>query len=89
MSLARYMQLVAQDRNALDLLAGTAVPENLLASDLGGVIPPAEVSAGLSSETLLERPDIVSAEHRLKGAYAFIGAARAPRFPAHSAHLPP
>ncbi|MBW1766473.1 MAG: TolC family protein, partial [Deltaproteobacteria bacterium] len=35
----------------------------------------------LSSEALLNRPDIVAAEHRLKGAYAFIGAARSAFFP--------
>jgi len=55
---ARYTQLVAQDRNALDLLAGTPVAdlagtpvaEDLLPSDLFGVSPPKPVSGGLSSE---------------------------------------
>jgi multidrug efflux system outer membrane protein len=79
--LARYMQLVAQDRNALDLLAGAPVQDEWLQSNLGGVAPPREIAAGLSSEALLRRPDIIAAEHRLKGAYASIGAARAALFP--------
>jgi multidrug efflux system outer membrane protein len=78
---ARYTQLVAQDRNALDLLAGTPVAEDLLAADLSSVSPPPPVSGGLSSEVLLRRPDVMAAEHRLKGAYANIGAARAVLFP--------
>ncbi len=78
---ARYTQLVAQDKNALNLLAGVPVAEELLPADLSSVIPPQELSPGLSSEVLLLRPDIVAAEHRLKGAYAFIGAARAVFFP--------
>ena len=78
---ALFIQLVAQDQNALNLLAGIPVPDELLPIGLEGVTPPAEISAGLSSEILLQRPDIMAAEHRLKGAYAFIGAARAAFFP--------
>ena len=78
---ARTTQLVAQDKNALNLLAGAPVPEEFFPVDLSSVVPPQELSPGLSSEVLLLRPDIVAAEHRLKGAYAFIGAARAAFFP--------
>ena len=78
---ARYTQLAAQDRNALNLLAGAQVPEELLPEDLTSVTPPKDISPGLSSEALLNRPDIMAAEHRLKGAYAYIGAARAAFFP--------
>ncbi|MFZ2633849.1 MAG: efflux transporter outer membrane subunit [Desulfosalsimonadaceae bacterium] len=78
---ARFTQITAQDRNALDLLAGSKVPMNLLPSDLARYHPPKEIFAGLPSEMLLNRPDIVAAEHRLKGAYAFIGAARSAFFP--------
>ena len=78
---ARMTQLVAQDKNAINLLAGSPVAEELLPFDLSSVISPQELSPGLSSEVLLFRPDIVAAEHRLKGAYAFIGAARAAFFP--------
>jgi len=77
----RFIQLVAQDQNALNLLAGSLVPEKLLPADLSSVTPPKEISPGLSSEALLNRPDIMAAEHLLKGAYAFIGAARAAFFP--------
>lgn len=78
---ARFMQLTAQDQNALDLLAGSPVPEDLLPVDLSSVTAHREISPGLSSEVLLSRPDIMAAEHQLQGANAFIGAARAAFFP--------
>ena len=78
---ARYSQLVAQDQNALNLLAGSAVPEDLLPRGLKHIKPPRDISPGLSSEVLLRRPDIMAAEHQLKAAYAYIGAARAAFFP--------
>jgi len=77
----RFTQYAAQDRNALNLLAGSPVPGQLLPVDLHSVSPFKGISPGLSSEVLLNRPDIVAAEHQLKGAYAFIGAARAAFFP--------
>jgi len=77
----RFTQYAAQDQNALNLLAGVPVPAQLLPIDLNSVAVFKELSPGLSSETLLNRPDIMAAEHRLKGAYAFIGAARAAFFP--------
>ena len=78
-----YTQLAAQDENALNLLVGSpsAVPRELLPADLGTVRPPKEISPGLSSEVLLFRPDIMAAEHQLKAANAYIGAARAAFFP--------
>jgi len=79
--IARYTQLVATDQNALNLLAGTAVSEDILSSDLSSISPPRDISSGLPSEVLLRRPDIMAAEHQLKGAYAFIGVARAAFFP--------
>jgi multidrug efflux system outer membrane protein len=78
---ARYTQLAAQDENALNLLVGSPLPSTLLPEDLDSVIPPREISSGLSSELLLRRPDVLAAEHQLKAANANIGAARAAFFP--------
>ena len=78
---ARYTQLVALDENALNLLSGFSLPQELLPSNLSSVNPPKEVSPGLSSELLLRRPDVLAAEHQLKAANANIGAARAAFFP--------
>jgi len=82
-NIAVYMQLVAQDENALNLLVGTPspTPGELLPVDLGSVRAPREITAGLSSEVLLVRPDILAAEHQLKASNASIGAARAAFFP--------
>jgi multidrug efflux system outer membrane protein len=77
----RYTQLVAQDKNALNLLLGVPAPDELLPTELSGVIPPKEISPGLSSEVLLRRPDVLQAEDMLKAANADIGAARAAFFP--------
>ncbi len=76
-----YRQQVAQDENALNLLAGAPVPAELLPAALDGVSPTQQVTAGLSSEVLLRRPDVRQAEHQLKAANADIGAARAAFFP--------
>jgi len=78
---ARYTQIAAQDENALNLLAGSPLPPELLPPELGNVIPLGEISPGLSSEVLLQRPDVLAAEHQLKAANANIGAARAAFFP--------
>ena len=78
---ARYTQLTARDQNTLNLLAGSMVPEDILPTNLSSVTSPIDIFPGLSSDVLLSRPDIMAAEHRLKGAYAFIGAARAALFP--------
>ncbi len=78
---ARYTHLAAQTRNALDLLAGASVSDELLPPSLTAINPVREVFAGVPSETLLQRPDIMAAEHQLQAAYALIGAARAAFFP--------
>lgn len=78
---ARYTQLVAQDENGLNLLVGSQVRQELLPQGLTTVSAPKNISAGLSSEILLQRPDVLAAEHGLKAANANIGAARATFFP--------
>jgi outer membrane protein, multidrug efflux system len=78
---AKYTEAAAQDVNALNLLAGSPVPADLLPQDLSAVKPLPDVSPGTSSEVLLRRPDIRQAENALKAANANIGAARAAFFP--------
>jgi len=78
---ARYTELAAQDNNALNLLAGSTVPAELLPEGLSLVKPLPDVAPGTSSEVLLRRPDILQAENLLKAANANIGAARAAFFP--------
>ncbi len=81
--ISRYEQLTAQDQNALNLLIGysTPLPAEWMPEDLDSVQPSPEVTMNLPSEILLNRPDILAAEHHLKAAYANIGAARAAFFP--------
>jgi len=78
---ARNTQLVARDENALNLLVGSTVPPELLPAQLAAVVPPKEITPGLPSEQLLQRPDVAAAEHRLRESNANIGAARAAFFP--------
>ena len=80
-NVAIYTQLAAQDENALNLLVGITVPAALRPSQLDGVLSPKEISPDLSSDVLLNRPDVLAAEHQLKAAHANIGAARAAFFP--------
>jgi multidrug efflux system outer membrane protein len=79
--IASYTSQVAQDENALALVIGSPVPEDLLPDKLGPVTALKDLSAGLPSEVLQRRPDIMQAEHLLKAANADIGAARAAFFP--------
>ena len=79
--IARFERLVAQDENALNLLLASPAPAGLLPADLRGVTPPRSISAGMSSEVLLSRPDVLQAENLLRAVYADIGAARAALFP--------
>jgi len=78
---ARFTELTARDRNALNLLVGAPVPDELLPEGLSSVKSLPDISPGLSSEVLLHRPDILQAESLLKAANANIGAARAAFFP--------
>ncbi|WP_434582465.1 efflux transporter outer membrane subunit [Klebsiella sp. R390] len=82
-SVASYRTQVAQDKNALNLLAGSTVPDSLLPGTLEslGDNSIVLVPAGVSSSVLLRRPDIQEAEHNLKSANADIGSARANFFP--------
>jgi multidrug efflux system outer membrane protein len=81
-SVASYQRQLAQARNALVLLLGASLPDNLPpAPALDAETILASLSPGLPSDTLQRRPDILEAEHSLKAANANIGAARAAFFP--------
>ena len=79
--IALFTAQLAQSENALNLLVGTRVPPELLPTMLGSVTVVQELAPGLPSDVLLRRPDILQAEHGLRGATANIGAARAAFFP--------
>ena len=77
-----YLTQAAQDLNALNLVVGAPVPADLLPGPLGADLATApEAPAGLDSRVLLQRPDVVQAEHTLRAYNADIGAARAAFFP--------
>lgn len=79
---ARYTALVAQDGNALALVVGAPLPEETLPEKLTDALTTvAELPAGVPSEVLVRRPDILQAERALRAANASIGAARAAFFP--------
>ncbi|PZQ56486.1 MAG: RND transporter [Novosphingobium pentaromativorans] len=69
------------NRNALALLVGAPVEIPPGSLGLTGDFPDFTLPTGLPSELLVNRPDIVSAEHQLRAANANIGAARAAFFP--------
>ena len=80
--MARYAGQVAQDTNALRLLVGATLDDSLLPDGLsGGVTMLGALPAGLPSDVLLRRPDILQTEHLLRAANADVGAARAAFFP--------
>ncbi|HEY5937086.1 MAG TPA: efflux transporter outer membrane subunit [Kofleriaceae bacterium] len=80
--IARLAREKGQADHALAVLVGRALPADLpagLALDAQGIV--ADVPAGVSSSVLLRRPDVLAAEHTLKGANYNIGIARAAFLP--------
>jgi NodT family efflux transporter outer membrane factor (OMF) lipoprotein len=71
----------AQDANLLTLLVGQPIPETLAAGATLEATELPNLPAGLPSDLLAVRPDILSAEQQLIAANANIGAARAAFFP--------
>jgi outer membrane protein, multidrug efflux system len=84
-NVALYTRQSAQDQNALVLLLGEPMPADLPPGkglDEQGLL--SDLPAGLPSDLLFRRPDVVAAEHDLIAANANIGAARAAFFPSIS-----
>ena len=81
-AVAEFRTSLAQARNALELIAGGPLPDDLLPTTLGAADQVRDaLPVGVSSQVLLRRPDVLAAEHDLKSTYADIGAARAAFFP--------
>jgi outer membrane protein, multidrug efflux system len=81
-NLAQYHRQLAQDRDALQLLLGASIPEDMDFSrglDRENVV--AELKEGIPSDVLVQRPDVLATEHQLMAANAQIGAARAAFLP--------
>lgn len=77
-----FNTLIEQNKNALNLISGTTINPELLPNNLNDLTNSIkEAQIGISSDVLLNRPDIIMAEHQLKAANANIGAARAAFFP--------
>lgn len=82
LSIRTYQLQIAQARDDLQLLIGSPLP-----AALPSPLPFDEphmmraIPAGLPSDLLEQRPDILQAEHTLKAANANIGVARAELFP--------
>lgn len=82
---ASAVQSKEQASNALAILLNQPIPTNLPKGlALSKQFKVSKLPAGLSSDVLLNRPDIRAAEHALKQANANIGAARAAFFPSIS-----
>jgi len=81
-NVAVYERQRAQAENALVLLIGQPIPDDLPpAKSLNDQSLSGNLPANLPSDLLQRRPDILQAEHLLKAANANIGAARAAFFP--------
>ena len=84
-NLAQYTRQAAQDRNALMLLLGAPIPDDIqFSADFEAEKMSADLPVGVPSEVLQRRPDVLAAEHQLIAANADIGAARAAFYPSIS-----
>lgn len=79
---AQLEQTRATNNHALSLLVGTPLDLPARAEMLEASPEPVRgLGAGAPSDLLVQRPDIIAAEHQLRAAHANIGAARAAFFP--------
>lgn len=70
-----------QSTAALTLLVGATIPVDLMPDGLSDTMVADALPADLPSEILLERPDVMAAEHNLRASNADIGVARAAFLP--------
>lgn len=79
---ANYQTQIAQAKNALQLLVGQPISDDLLAKTAIKNISKAKLlGTGLSSDLLNNRPDLKAAEYQLSAAGANIAAAKARLYP--------
>jgi len=82
LAVLRAQSSILNSRNALQFLVGTPIPSELIPAPAVSNITTHEIfSAGLPSELLRYRPDVLQAEYNLKAAGANIAVARAAYFP--------
>jgi outer membrane protein, multidrug efflux system len=80
----RLQQQEAEARGALALLVGRAPEEFTVTADSLDALAEPLVAAGLPSDLLQRRPDLIAAEGNLEAAHADVTAARAAMFPSLS-----
>lgn len=85
LAVLRAQSSILRSRNALQFLVGGPIPTNLIPAPAVSNITSQQIfSAGLPSELLRYRPDVLQAEYNLKAAGANIEVARAAYFPSIS-----
>ena len=85
LAVLRAQSSILRSRNALQFLVGGPIPANLIPTPAVSNITSQDIfSAGLPSELLRYRPDVLQAEYNLKAAGANIEVARASYFPSIS-----
>ena len=85
LAVLRAQSSILKSRNALQFLVGGPIPTNLIPTPAVSNITSQQIfSAGLPSELLRYRPDVLQAEYNLKAAGANIEVARASYFPSIS-----
>ena len=85
LAVLRAQSSILKARNALQFLVGGPIPTNLIPAPAVSNITSQQIfSAGLPSELLRYRPDVLEAEYSLKAAGANIEVARASYFPSIS-----
>lgn len=83
-SIPELQRQIALQQNLLSLLQGNPPGDIERGKPIEALVQGGQVPAGLPSQLLLQRPDILAAEYQLRAANADIGAARAAFFPSIS-----